>query len=193
MPFSPAPRVWCFVQVYTGYFWFCVMYFFLALVVTQIMMRFPPLGQPRSTWVAWAKVRYCFLSDVPVLAVTPEIGALTCSQSKFVVLNDPHNLYVALFMDNTARMGPCHMQDRTWLSLIGFTSGVLVSIANVLQFLGGQAAGKLSLLMRCDGKSNVMPSRELCRLSSSAALYVVSCLRGLTCGTPSIRRRPPSE
>ncbi|CAL5225855.1 g8638 [Coccomyxa viridis] len=74
------------LTVYTGYFWFCVMYFFLALVVTQIMMRFPPLGQPRSNWVAWAK-------------------------------------------------------DRTWLSLIGFTSGVLVSIANVLQFLGGQAAG----------------------------------------------------
>lgn len=43
-------------QVYTGYFWFCVMYFFLALVVTQIMMRFPPLGQPRSNWIAWAKV-----------------------------------------------------------------------------------------------------------------------------------------
>ena len=41
----------------------------------------------------------------------------------------------------------CHciviVQDRTWLSLIGFTSGVLVSIANVLQFLGGQAAGGL--------------------------------------------------
>lgn len=36
----------------------------------------------------------------------------------------------------------CYVQDRTWLSLIGFTSGVLVSIANVLQFLGGQAAGK---------------------------------------------------
>ena len=34
-----------------------------------------------------------------------------------------------------------NVQDRTWLSLIGFTSGVLVSIANVLQFLGGQAAG----------------------------------------------------
>ena len=36
------------------------------------------------------------------------------------------------------------VQDRTWLSLIGFTSGVLVSIANVLQFLGGQAAGEAS-------------------------------------------------
>ena len=51
-----SPGVWSSVQVYTGYFWFCVMYFFLALVVTQIMMRFPPLGQPRSNWVAWAKV-----------------------------------------------------------------------------------------------------------------------------------------
>lgn len=49
----------CAVQVYTGYFWFCVMYFFLALIVTQLMMRFPPLGQPRSNWVAWAKVSPC--------------------------------------------------------------------------------------------------------------------------------------
>ena len=37
------------------------------------------------------------------------------------------------------------VQDRTWLSLIGFTSGVLVSIANVLQFLGGEAAGRILL------------------------------------------------
>ncbi len=49
-------------QVYTGYFWFCVMYFFLALVVTQIMMWFPPLGQPRSNWVAWAKVSSSWIS-----------------------------------------------------------------------------------------------------------------------------------
>lgn len=34
------------------------------------------------------------------------------------------------------------LQDRTWLSLIGFTAGVVVSVANVLQFLGGEAAGK---------------------------------------------------
>jgi hypothetical protein len=33
------------------------------------------------------------------------------------------------------------MQDRTWLSLVGFMAGVVVSAANVLQFLGGQAAG----------------------------------------------------
>jgi glucose uptake protein GlcU len=32
-------------------------------------------------------------------------------------------------------------QDHNWLSAIGFLSGILVSIANVLQFLGGQAAG----------------------------------------------------
>lgn len=44
------------VQVYTGYFWFCVMYFFLALIVTQVMMMYPPLGQPKSNWKAWAKV-----------------------------------------------------------------------------------------------------------------------------------------
>lgn len=40
-----------------GYVWFCVMYAFLGVVVTALMMRFPPLGQPRTTWAAWAKVR----------------------------------------------------------------------------------------------------------------------------------------
>ena len=35
------------------------------------------------------------------------------------------------------------MQDHNWLSAIGFLSGIVVSIANVLQFLGGQAAGVL--------------------------------------------------
>ena len=32
-------------------------------------------------------------------------------------------------------------QDRTWLAFWGFMAGVVVSAANVLQFLGGQAAG----------------------------------------------------
>ena len=32
------------------------MYFFLALIVTQVMFRYPPLGQARSNWAAWAKV-----------------------------------------------------------------------------------------------------------------------------------------
>ncbi|CAL8466195.1 g5731 [Coccomyxa elongata] len=74
------------LTVYTGYFWFCTIYFVLAVIMTQIMMRYPPLGQQRSTWLAWLK-------------------------------------------------------DHNWLSAIGFLSGILVSIANVLQFLGGQAAG----------------------------------------------------
>jgi hypothetical protein len=43
-------------QVYTGYFWFCMLYFVLALVVTHIMMHYPPLGQRRTTWGAWLKV-----------------------------------------------------------------------------------------------------------------------------------------
>ncbi|KAK9902199.1 hypothetical protein WJX75_007583 [Coccomyxa subellipsoidea] len=80
-----APGVKPFT-VYTGYFWFCTVYFVLAIIVTHFMMRYPPLGQQRSTWMAWVK-------------------------------------------------------DHNWLSAIGFLSGILVSIANVLQFLGGQAAG----------------------------------------------------
>lgn len=44
------------VQVYTGYFWFCTVYFVLAIIMTHIMMRYPPLGQRRSTWMAWLKV-----------------------------------------------------------------------------------------------------------------------------------------
>ncbi|EIE21260.1 fatty acid elongase 3-ketoacyl-CoA synthase 1 [Coccomyxa subellipsoidea C-169] len=80
-----APGVKPFT-VYTGYFWFCTIYFVLAIIVTHFMMRYPPLGQQRSTWIAWVK-------------------------------------------------------DHNWLSAIGFLSGILVSIANVLQFLGGQAAG----------------------------------------------------
>ena len=62
-------------QVYTGYFWFCVMYFFLALAVTQIMMRFPPLGQPRSNWVAWAKVS-AFSASVLLMNATVKSGGL---------------------------------------------------------------------------------------------------------------------
>ena len=68
-------KCWCAVQVYTGYFWFCVMYFFLALVVTQLMMRFPPLGQPRSNWAAWAKVSLCLLT------VTVYAGHILCKTS----------------------------------------------------------------------------------------------------------------
>ncbi len=44
------------VQVYTGYFWFCTVYFVLGVIMTHIMMRYPPLGQQRSTWMAWVKV-----------------------------------------------------------------------------------------------------------------------------------------
>ena len=61
-------------------------------------------------------------------------------------------------------MGHC-LQDRTWLSLIGFTSGILVSVANVLQFLGGQAAGKPSLPVPYAGKSSVMSPAGNCRRS----------------------------
>lgn len=46
------------LQVYTGYFWFCTVYFVLAIIVTHFMMRYPPLGQQRSTWMAWVKVRH---------------------------------------------------------------------------------------------------------------------------------------
>lgn len=77
-------RTFWHVQVYTGYFWFCVMYFFLALVVTQIMMVFPPLGQPRSTWAAWAKVgaacsdafanSHDSLSELPLSSSAPVHG-----------------------------------------------------------------------------------------------------------------------
>ena len=52
------------------------------------------------------------------------------------------------------------VQDRTWLSLIGFTSGVLVSIANVLQFLGGQAAGDVLSLPFLQLTDNVIGSKS---------------------------------
>lgn len=46
---------------------------------------------------------------------------------------------------DSAEAHDLHLQDHNWLSAIGFLSGILVSIANVLQFLGGQAAGAFSV------------------------------------------------
>lgn len=121
-------------QVYTGYFWFCVMYFFLALVVTQIMMRFPPLGQPRSNWVSWAKVGAFSGSVLPMNAT---VKAVVCPwQDQLQMHHEGLN-----FPEECSEQAST-LQDRTWLSLIGFTAGVVVSVANVLQFLGGEAAGK---------------------------------------------------
>lgn len=74
------------VYVLCRYFWFCVPCLFLAFPVTHYFMRFPPLGQPKSSWSAYVK-------------------------------------------------------DHGILSFYGFLSGVTVSAANILQFLGGQAAG----------------------------------------------------
>ncbi|DBA71715.1 TPA: hypothetical protein ACH3X2_001162 [Trebouxia sp. C0005] len=74
------------LTVYTGYFYFTVPCLFLAFPVTQFFMMYPPLGQPKSSWLAYIK-------------------------------------------------------DHGILSFYGFLSGVCVSAANILQFLGGQAAG----------------------------------------------------
>ena len=110
------------------------MYFFLALVVTQIMMRFPPLGQPRSNWVTWAKVS-SFSGSVQLINAT--VKAVVCAwQDQLQMHHEGVN-----FPEECSKQASL-LQDRTWLSLIGFTAGVVVSVANVLQFLGGEAAGK---------------------------------------------------
>lgn len=45
--------------VYTALFWFAATYVLLGLLVSSLMMRWPPqfLGQSRTSWAAWAKVR----------------------------------------------------------------------------------------------------------------------------------------
>ncbi|KAK9818312.1 hypothetical protein WJX72_010422 [[Myrmecia] bisecta] len=74
------------LTVYTGYFYFCLAYIFWAFIETVLAMRFPPLGQPRTTW------------------------------SEYIFDASPYRL-------------------------VAFVGGLMVSAANVLQFLGGQAAG----------------------------------------------------
>jgi hypothetical protein len=46
------------LSVYTALFWFAVTYVFLGLLVSSLMMRWPPkfLGQSCTSWAAWAKV-----------------------------------------------------------------------------------------------------------------------------------------
>ena len=75
VPIMGSYRQGSVVQVYTGYFWFCVMYFFLAIIVTQVMMMYPPLGQPKSNWKAWAKVTsgsLCFVLHVGIARMAPD-------------------------------------------------------------------------------------------------------------------------